>query len=285
MSTSRCEAKSAQAQQATRWLDKQAAELRQKVVEAERLVEAYKIENGLQSTEGHPLDERELTRAAEQLILARAETAGALARYEQVESLSTSAEGQETVASVLENNTITALKEELAQRDAPGRRALGTLRRAASRYGARASRASDARDQLNAEVQKLVANLRNEYEVAKGRQDSLEASLEQQKTIANASSEAGVKLRELMRDADAARGVYESLFKRAAETRQQESLQIADSRIVNHAMQPFSPVSPRKLKLAVIGFAAGFVLSFLPVGRRSSSSGRPSFARRRSRRG
>ena len=98
--------------------------------------------------------------------------------------------------------------------------------------------------------------------MAKGRQESLEGSLEQQKTVANASSEASVKLRELERDAEAARGVYESLIKRAAETRQQESLQVADARIVNPAVEPLSPVGPRKLKLALIGFAAGFALSF-----------------------
>ena len=120
----------------------------------------------------------------------------------------------------------------------------------------------DARQQLSVEVQKHVANLRNEYEVAKGRQESLEASLEQQKTVANASSEASVKLRELERDAEAARGVYESLIKRAAETRQQESLQVADARIVNPAVEPLSPVGPKKLKLALFGFAGGFGLSF-----------------------
>ncbi|MEZ5923333.1 MAG: Wzz/FepE/Etk N-terminal domain-containing protein [Hyphomicrobiaceae bacterium] len=256
------EVKTDRAKQATLWLDKQAEEMKQKVVEAERLVEAYKIENGLQSTEGHPLDERELTRTAEQLIVARADTAGALARYQQVEGLSATAEGQETIASVLENNTITALKEELA-RVARRHAELST------RYGElhpemikAQAELRDARHQLSAEVQKLVTNLRNEYEVARGRQESLEADLEQQKTAANVTSEASVRLRELMREADAARLVYEGLAKRAAETRQQESLQVADSRVVNPAVTPFSPVAPKKLKLALIGFGAGFLLTF-----------------------
>lgn len=256
------EAKAQLAEQATVWLDRQAEALKQKVIDAERLVEAYKIENGLQTTEGHPLDERELTRAAEQLILSRAETAGALARYQQVEGLSLTEKGQETIASVLTSDTITALKEEQA-------RVARRVAELSTRYGPlhpemvqAQAELRDARQQLSAEVAKHVANLRNEYEVAKGRQDSLEASLEQQKTVANASSEASVKLRELERDAEAARGVYESLIKRAAETRQQESLQVADARIVNPAVEPASPAAPKKLKLALLGFAAGFGLSF-----------------------
>lgn len=256
------EAKAQLAEQATVWLDRQADTLKQKVIDAERLVEAYKIENGLQTTEGHPLDERELTRAAEQLILSRAETAGALARYQQVEGLALTEKGQETVASVLSSDTITALKEEQA-------RVARRVAELATRYGPlhpemvqAQAELKDARQHLAAEVAKHVANLRNEYEVAKGRQESLEASLEQQKMIANASSEASVKLRELERDAEAARGVYESLIKRAAETRQQESLQVADARIVNPAVEPALPVAPRKLKLALFGFAAGFGLSF-----------------------
>lgn len=257
------EAKTNQAQQATLWLDKQAAEMKQKVVDAERLVAAYRIENGLQSSEGHPLDERELARTAEQLITARTEAAGARARYEQVESLATTTDGQETVASVLVNNTITALKEELS-------RISRRHAEAASRYGplhpqmvAVEAELKDARYQLKLEIEKLVANLRNEYEVAQSRLEQLEAGLEQSKTVANASSEASVKLRELERDAEAARTVYESLIKRAGETKQQESLQIADSRIVNPAVRPFSPVAPKKLKLALFGFAAGFGLAFV----------------------
>lgn len=257
------ETKTAQAQQATLWLDKQAHDLKRKVAESERLVEAYRIENGLQSTEGHPLDERELTRTAEQLIEARTKAASAQARYEQVQSLATTSNGQETVASVLENDTITALKEELSR--ITRRRA-----EAAARYGplhpqmiAAEAELKDARYQLSLEVEKLVANLRNEYEVAEGQLAQLEASLEQSKSVANASSEAGVKLRELERDAEAAKSVYESLLKRAAETRQQESLQVADSRVVNPAVVPFSPISPKKLRLALLGFAAGFGLTFM----------------------
>lgn len=257
------EAKINQAQQATLWLDKQAADLKQKVVEAERLVEAYKIENGLQSTEGHPLDERELTRTAEQLIEARTKAAGAQARYEQVQSLAATSEGQETVASVLENDTITALKEELS-------RVTRRHAEAAARYGplhpqmvAAEAELKDGRYQLSLEIEKLVANLRNEYEVTQGQLETLESSLEQQKSVANASSEAGVKLRELSRDAEAAKSVYEGLLKRAAETRQQVSLQVADSRIVNPAVMPFSPIAPKKLKLALFGFAAGFGFAFV----------------------
>lgn len=257
------QAKSVQAEQATLWLDKQAAELKQKVVDAERLVEAYKIENDLQSTEGHPLDERELTRTAEQLIVARSEAAGALARYQQAQSLAATEAGQETVAAVLVSDTITELKSELA-------RVTRRYAELATRYGelhpqlieAKAE-VRDAREQLSLEVRKHIANLKNEYEVAQGRVASLEDGLEHEKSLANASSEASVKLRELERDAAAARIVYESLLKRAGETKQQETLQVADSRIVNPAVQPFSPASPRKLKLALFGFIAGFGLAFV----------------------
>jgi capsular exopolysaccharide synthesis family protein len=86
--------------------------------------------------------------------------------------------------------------------------------------------------------------------------------LDQEKSIANASGEASVKLRELERDAEAARTVFENLLRRAAETREQETLQVADSRIVNPAVLPFAPASPQKLQLAFIGFALGFGLAF-----------------------
>ena len=71
-------------------------------------------------------------------------------------------------------------------------------------------------------------------------------------------SQASVRLRELEREVEASRDVYQSFLKRSRETEEQESLNTSNARIIGEATVPQRRTFPPAMSLlAMIGFVFG----------------------------
>ncbi|MDP2620652.1 MAG: polysaccharide biosynthesis tyrosine autokinase [Hyphomicrobiales bacterium] len=261
------EAKYDATKRATQWLNDRLASIRAEVQQSEKLVGLYKAKHGLQSTAGQTLDERQMASLNEQLILARADTAGKLARYEHVEKLIKAGKSKAELAAVLQSEVISNLR---AQQSEVGRQ----LAELTTRYGGKHPKVvnmraeyNDISRQISTEVGRIVADLKNEYEVALTRERSLQESLNEIKRQNDASNQAAIKLDELERDAEANRTLYESFLTRFKQTSEQETLKTTDVRIITAAVPPSKPSYPKKkltLTLALAGFSAlGLGLAFL----------------------
>ena len=263
---------------ASLWLGSRLEELREQVRGAERAVEGYKAEHNLVSVgAGENLLEQQIAEINQQMILARAKTAEARAKYQQVREATGAGGAAPGIAEALGSLVVTNLRTQFAE----------AARRAAelgARYGGQhpsvtATRAEvgDLQRQIDAELARILSGVRNEYEVAVGREASLEASLAELKKEAARWGESTVRLRELEREAQALRTVYEQFLARSKETLEQQSLQIADAEIISPAIVPMRPSYPRKLLvLAVagagsllIGLSLAFTLEHLDPGFRS----------------
>jgi capsular exopolysaccharide synthesis family protein len=112
-----------------------------------------------------------------------------------------------------------------------------------------------------------MQSARNDYDVARSREASLQQSFDQLQGVSNTSGEAQVRLRELQREAEANRTLYESYLARYKETTAQESLEMPDSHVVTKATIPIAPSWPKPilfLGLAMmLGLGVGSVLAFL----------------------
>src|SRR6202040_2070265 len=87
---------------------------------------------------------------------------------------------------------------------------------------------------------------------------SLNKALEAQKRQSVQLSQASVRLRELERDVEASRDVYQSFLKRSRETEEQESLNTSNARIIGEATVPQRRTFPPAVSLlAVIGLMLG----------------------------
>ncbi len=261
------EAKYEATKRATDWLNTRLGRLRKDVRKSEKLVELYKVRHNLQSTDGQTLGERQMAKLNEQLILTRAETAEKRAKFEQVDKLVKSGKSTSSLAAVLQSAVISKLR---AQQADVGRR----LAELTTRYGGRHPRVVNMRaerrdiaNQIAMEVKRIIANLRNEYDVALSREASLEKSLEEIKLQNKGASQAAIKLRELEREAFSSKVLYEAFLNRFKQTSEQETLKTADSRVIARAVPPQRASFPKKrltLMLAFIGFLAlGIGLAFL----------------------
>lgn len=244
---------------ATKLLEEKLTSLRSKVGDAERKVEQFKAQNNIFDSEGQILSEKQLARLMEQTVVARNTTAEARAKFEQVKKLRAEGTGSTAIADVLESHTVRLLKEELGkatQKEAE----LGT------KYGPRhpdmqkvRAEVADAQRQLDAEIEKLVDNLKNEMEVAEGRERQLAANLAVLKEQQGVSKEESVKLKELERDSSTEKALYEALLARYKQTAETVELQLPDARIVEKADVPLFPASPKRKQIVFLALIGGLL--------------------------
>jgi succinoglycan biosynthesis transport protein ExoP len=272
------EAKYDATRRSNEWLNERLGDLRKKVEESERAVALFKEENDIVDTTAGTLTDQQVAKLNEQLILARAETAQALVGLEQLRSVVERGGETSSFADELQSQQLSALSGKASE----VRRELAEL---SSKYGSRHPQVQTARAQLGDiqgqiknQTQLIVASTENRYRVAKSREESIETSLQEMTGAVSKLSESEIRLRELEREANANRALYESFLSRFKETSQTETRQMAESRILERASTPDVPSAPSKKSIAIKGLMLGllfggglaFLLERLDSGFRTS---------------
>lgn len=261
------EAKFEATQRATMWLNERVSDLKDRVEAAESTVEEFRASLAVVDGQGLELTNQQLAQLNSSLIDARAERAEAEARFNQVARLVDRGGDVTSAAEVLSSPLIQRLREQQAEVE----RQLAEL---STRYGERhpqmidgRAKVADIRRAIEVEVRKIVEGLRNELQVARARERSLQENVSTLEQKALGQSKSSVRLRQLEREADASRLIYENFLSRFKETSEQGDLQQADARIISRADPPTEASSPRKaLALAiaaVFGAFSGLGLVFL----------------------
>jgi exopolysaccharide transport family protein len=266
------------AARANTWLAQRLEELRADVQTKEAEVERYRAESGLISTQGALLIEQQVTDQQGQLMQARADLAERQARYDQLQALLTQGGSPDTIATVLNSVVITQLRSQeatIARRQADFENRYGEAHPALATV--RAER-EDIRNQINAEIRRIQAGMRNDVEIAAARVSALQGNLDAVRGQLTGGGEQVVRLRELEREAAAARTVYEAFLQRAHEIDDQGSMRTAPAQLVSAATPPAKPTAPRlsisfvmSFALAMgLGLAAAFLAEALDDGFASS---------------
>ena len=119
---------------------------------------------------------------------------------------------------------------------------------------------------IRAEIQKIAARSRTEYEAAKRREDMLRGALETQKTQANTLNQSAIKYNMLKREYESNRQLYDDLLQKYKEASISAGLRADNIRVVDEARVPERPVRPNVPRNLGIGFLmsliAGVVLAF-----------------------
>ncbi|MEH2622675.1 succinoglycan biosynthesis transport protein ExoP [Bradyrhizobium sp. AZCC 1719] len=252
---------------AANWLNGQIDELKSRVVASEKAVEDYRSANNLMVSQGVTLNDQQLTDINNKLIAARVQTAEARAKYEQVQDIAKSGGDPGGINAAISSEMITKLRTQyadIAKNEAD----------LSSKYGARHPLVANVRAQrrdtqklINDEIRRILDSTKHDYDVARSREMSLQQNLDQLQGVSTSSGQAQVRLRELQREAEASRTLYESYLARSKETTAQESLEMPDSRIVTKASIPIRPSSPKTMLILglalMLGLGAGSVLAFL----------------------
>ncbi len=241
------------ARQVSQSLSARLQELKAKVRNAAEMVEDYKERNHLLAANGQLVTDQQLTDMNNQLSAARARTADAKARLEQVEQVQRSKDENGAFPAALQSPTITALRSQYAEimrREAEQTASLGPLHPAVIDIRAQAER---LRRMIDAEIDRAAIAARTEYESAKASEQILAANFAALKQTAVGDSAAMVGLRELEGDAQASRDIYQAFLVRARETGAQEQVDTKNIRVLSNADLPQKRSSPPPTLLVALG--------------------------------
>jgi uncharacterized protein involved in exopolysaccharide biosynthesis/Mrp family chromosome partitioning ATPase len=239
------------------------AELRDKLRDAEEKVQAFKAANDIASIGGRSVNEEQLTQGGTLLGTARQRTAESRARFDQLRTLRPAMLESGSLPEAVGSNTITALRAQLG--GALGREAdlVTQLGPSHPQMIAARSQVRDARRQIADELERIVQAARIDFERAQSAERSITQRFSDLKKDTFQVNQASVQLRELEREAEASRAVYQAFLLRAREATELVNVDSTNARIISDA----SPATrrsniPRKLIL-LAGMLAGTGLGFL----------------------
>jgi exopolysaccharide transport family protein len=243
--------------QANTWLNTRLNDLRGEVIQAEAAVEQYRNANNLLSASGATLTEQEISTYNTQLATVRAQQAEDEARLSTARAQMARGSTGDDVGEALGSTVVQQLRARRAE-------VSGRVADLSSRYGPRhpdmlrAERElADIDTQIQAEIGRIVSNLEARVQVARQRTASMQGSLAGARGTLAANNNAGVRLNELQRNAEASRTLYQGLLDRFKETTSQAGLEESDARIVSRAVIPNAPSSPN----VPLNLALGLVLA------------------------
>lgn len=246
------------ARRATSELSGRLKELRERLRNAETALATYKAQNNFVGTQDSLISDQQLSNSNQRLSAARAATMDAQARLDQIEANKRTAADAGAIPEALQSPTIANLRAQYA--DARKKYAEQTAELGPRHPALRQTekQVEDLKRTISEEIERFALSAKNDLTRARDYEASLNRALEVQKRQSVQLSQAAVRLRELEREADASRDVYQSFLKRSRETEEQETLNTSAARVIGEATVPQRRSFPPAMSLfAMIGFIFG----------------------------
>lgn len=253
---------------ATNWMNDRLVELRSNLQTAENKLQLFREEQGLIDVDGIvTVSADELSAINQRLVDARAKLAEAESQYQQVRSVSKKDwQKLASVPAVLSNRLIQEFKAQEA-------RAQAKVEELSKRYGKRhptmqaaMGELSSAQASLKTQVEQVVASIKRQYQIASANVWSLKKSVDENKSEIQDISKNEFKLRELQREVDSNRMIFDTFMNRLKETTATADIESTNARIVDPAVIPSYPIKPKKSLIVILaGIFAGIFGVFLTV--------------------
>ena len=245
---------------ATEWLSDRVFALREEVEEKENRVAKFIADNDMETAMGNTLTEQNIAYLTTQKTQAEVELNRVRSRYDSMQRQINSGAGVDGISEVLESPLITSLKQQLSTiRGRVGDLETRLGPQHPELIGARAEQA-DIERQIENEMNRIATNLENEVRVRQDQVGRLQSQINNSNSKLRGNSLAMVRLRELERDAETSRVLYEEFISRSKETREQDGLVQPDAVILSKASVPKFPSSPRTMLNLLIGAVLGGLL-------------------------
>lgn len=250
---------------ATNWMNSRLGELRTKLKDSEDRLQAFREAENLVDVDGvTTISAAELSLTGDRMIDARRQRAEAESQYRQVQAMRGGGwQRLATIPAVLGHPLIQQFKTEQAKAQAK-------VEELSKRYGPRHPAMTAARSELSAaegslkgQVEQIVAGIERNYQLALANENSLRASFDANKSQIQDISRKEFQLRELQREVDGNRALYDTFMTRLKETAATADLETANARVVDPATVPTEPVKPKKALIVAI---AALLALFAGVG-------------------
>jgi capsular exopolysaccharide synthesis family protein len=245
---------------ATEWLEQRLAELRRNLQVAEEAVAAYRRDKGLAGSPEGAVSTQTLSELNGKYVAARTKRIEREARLVALSKASLNPGEIANIAEVSGNTMLAALRIQ----DAELTRKMAEL---SSMLGDNHPKMVQARSELASvrarflsETQRITLAVRAELDAAKAEEDELKELVDKAAVISGTASQYEAEQKQLEREAQSNRTLYESFLTRFKELREQQDIQRADARILAYAHPSGAPSSPNYKTGLMAAFVIGCLL-------------------------
>lgn len=248
--------------QATDWLNVRLEDLKSKLHVSEQALQDFRDREGLVEISGVTgLGNSELNSLVKRLDDARKVRLEAQNIKDEVQGMGkASIDTLMTLPAVLQHQLIRDLKREQSD-------VVRKVAELGKRYGAKHPKMIAARSDLAAatgalarEVRKVVSGINREYQLALRNEQQLQANWEASKNQMQGFNRKEFELRELQREVNTNRELYEVFFTRIKSVSQTGGFEKPHARIVDRAITPGSPFKPNKKRSLILALVLGLML-------------------------
>ena len=250
--------------EASEFLKQRLVDLKEELIAAEQQVQAYRTSKALHTTETDSLAAEQIDDLTALVVRTRADRKEKETRLQFIKTLRQSGSNLESLTEVLSSPYMVSLWTEasgLRRREAELAIELGTNHPTIQTL--RLERQElDAR--ISSETDRIIANVKNELEVLKRREDSLTEDISNFIGVAGddaaTADQAAIQLRILEGEAAASRRMYEDFLFRFKETREQQAVIQPNARLVAEAQIPSMPSGRSPISFALVGLVGSSLL-------------------------
>ena len=244
---------------ATEWLEERLAELRRNLQVAEEAVATYRRDKGLSGSPEAAVSSQSLTELNNKYISAKTRRIEKEGRLVALSKASLNPNELANIAEVASNSALGSLRTQESELT----RKVAEL---SIQFGPNHPRLIQAHTELASvrsrflqQTQSITLAIRAELDAAKSEEEELKTQVERASVLSGATSQYEAELKQLEREAQSNRALYESFLNRFKELREQQDIQRADARILAYAWPSTSPSSPNYKT----GLFAAFIIGCL----------------------
>jgi exopolysaccharide transport family protein len=248
------------AKKASAWLSDRLGELRQQLRDSEEAAARFRAEHGLVQSGGNvTLSEQQLQELNGKLGAARTDLAGKKARADLMHSIVQKGGNVQSMPDLPVSPTLQTLRGQeaaISQKEAE----------LATRYSDRHPLVVNARAEhrdieraINAEMQRLAANVDNDYQLAKARAAAVEREFRQATGQSDPDDRTAITLRELERTAAVNKSLFEDFLQKSKIAQDQTTFQVQDARVITPA-GPGGLSYPNKTRTIMMALVIGLLL-------------------------
>jgi len=249
-------------EQVKEWLSKQLEDLKAKVERADEALQTFGSKHDIISLEDKEnVTLQRLTELNDILTKAEADRMSKEALYKQTKD-----KNFESLPSILENKLIMDLKQAYIQLETQSTKLSETFKPEYPEMVRLKSQMQSIQKRMDLEVSKIIAGIKNDYELSLRKETLLRHAFDQQKAKVMQMKDQSIQYNILKREADTNKELYKGLLQRMKETGVSAGLTVSNIQVVDQAEVPASPYKPNKrlnlLLAAVIGLFLGVGLAF-----------------------
>ena len=240
------------------WLRSQLEELRLRLEQAENNLESYARQSNLlfpensDASTGPSVEQQRMAQLQEELSKAEADRVAKQSNYEQSQS-----QDPDALPPVLDNGPIRDYQLKLADLKQQRAELTATLKPSHPKVIRVQQQIDDLQATIDHERSNVLARMRNEYDSSKRREDLLKSAYQAESSIVGGQEAKRVRYDTLKREVDSDRQLFEAMLRKVKEADFAKALQASSVRIVNPALIPKQPVTPKIPLNLSLGSALG----------------------------